>query len=98
VFRKRLKRDVEQYTAKSSPHVKAAILKCQRTGDSSHGKKGATVEYVMTLSGAKSIDSPALNYDYDYYTEKQIKPIADPVLLLMKCNFDELNSPQMRLI
>lgn len=98
VFRKRLKRDVEQYTAKSSPHVKAAILKCQRTGDNSHGQKGAMVEYVMTLSGAKSIDSPNLNYDYDYYIEKQIKPIAEPVLQLMGCNFDGLNSQQMSLI
>ncbi len=98
VFRKRLKRDISEYTAKSSPHVKAAALRCEASGDISFGLKGATVEYVITKQGARAIQSPKLDYDYDYYIEKQIRPIAEPILGLLHRSFTELLSNQLQLL
>jgi DNA polymerase II len=98
IFRKRLKRDIADYTAKSSPHVKAAALRCAATGDESFGRKGANVEYVMTKQGARVIQSAKLDYDYDYYIEKQIKPIAEPILGLLNRRFIELTSNQLPLL
>jgi DNA polymerase II len=97
-FRKRLKRNIEDYTAKSSPHVKAAALRCAATGDKSFGRKGANVEYVMTKQGARVIQSAKLDYDYDYYIDKQIKPIAEPILALLNRSFIELTSDQLPLL
>ncbi|ABE55708.1 DNA damage-inducible DNA polymerase II [Shewanella denitrificans OS217] len=98
VFRKRLKRNIEDYTAKSSPHVKAAALRCAATGDESFGRKGANVEYVMTKQGARVIQSAKLDYDYDYYIEKQIQPIAEPILGLLNRSFIEFTSNQLPLL
>ncbi|MEZ9236389.1 DNA polymerase II [Shewanella sp. 10N.286.52.A9] len=98
IFRKRLKRHVEEYTAKSSPHVKAAIRLCQITGDKNKGRRGALIEYRMTLNGAQPITAVNESIDYDYYIEKQIKPIAEPVLALLGEGFDSLSSHQIMLI
>ncbi|MCL1065382.1 DNA polymerase II [Shewanella olleyana] len=98
VFRKRLKRHVEEYMAKSSPHVKAAIRLVQITGDTKAGKRGKMIEYRMTLNGAQPIEALNESIDYQYYVEKQIKPIAEPVLALLGEGFDSLNSNQMMLI
>ncbi|MEZ9139809.1 MULTISPECIES: DNA polymerase II [unclassified Shewanella] len=98
IFRKRLKRHVEEYTAKSSPHVKAAIRLCQLTGNDKAGKRGTMIEYRMTLNGAQPIEATAEKIDYQYYVEKQIKPIAEPVLALLGEGFESLSSNQMMLI
>ncbi|WP_153915494.1 DNA polymerase II [Shewanella sp. TC10] len=98
VFRKRLKRHVEEYTAKSSPHVKAAIRLVQISGDANAGKRGKMIEYRMTLNGSQPIEALNEAIDYQYYVEKQIKPIAEPVLALLGEGFDSLNSHQMMLI
>ncbi|GIU02386.1 DNA polymerase II [Shewanella sp. KT0246] len=98
IFRKRLKRNVEEYTAKSSPHVKAAIRLCQITGNESAGRRGSMVEYRMTLNGAQPIEAKNEAIDYQYYVEKQIKPIAEPVLALLGEGFDSLSNNQMMLI
>ncbi|WP_144206516.1 DNA polymerase II [Shewanella donghaensis] len=98
VFRKRLKRNIEDYTAKSSPHVKAATRLCQITGNSDRGKRGTTISYRMTLNGAQPLEALKESIDYEYYLEKQIKPIAEPVMGLIGESFESLTSNQMLLI
>ncbi|MCG9696249.1 DNA polymerase II [Shewanella sp. Isolate11] len=98
VFTKRLRRDIEDYTAKSSPHVKAAGLWCERSGDPRYGKRGAKVEYVITTNGAQPIACCQGQIDYQYYLDKQIAPISDPVLSLLNTSFSEVTSKQLSLI
>lgn len=98
VFSKRLRRNAKDYTAKAVPHVKAATIASEVSGDDSYLRKGAKITYVMTLNGAEPVDYRRTALDYEYYLQKQIRPIADPVLSILKLNFSELTSNQMSLI
>ncbi|WP_254693709.1 DNA polymerase II [Shewanella sp. MEBiC00475] len=98
IFKKRLRRNVEDYTAKSSPHVKAAKQLAQLLDDVNVTRKGQQIKYVMTLTGAQAIEAKPHNIDYEYYISKQIQPIAEPILQLCGQSFDALVNNQMILI
>ncbi|MDX1281276.1 DNA polymerase II [Shewanella colwelliana] len=98
IFSKRLRRDIADYTQKASPHVKAASLYCERSGVPAHGKRGSKIEYLITLSGAEPIQFCIGKIDYQYYLDKQIAPISDPVLSVFNVSFSDLISKQMTLI
>ncbi|MCL1036675.1 DNA polymerase II [Shewanella submarina] len=98
VFSKRLKRNVADYTAKSAPHVKAAQILAEQTGDSRHAKRGSRIKYVMTTKGAQPVECQTAPLDYDYYLQRQIRSVAEPVLQVMKLNYDKVVSSQLMLI
>jgi DNA polymerase-2 len=95
IFKKRLRRNVEDYTAKSSPHVKAAKQLAELLGDQSVTRKGQQIRYLMTLTGAQAIEVKPQNIDYQYYISKQIQPIAEPILQLCGHSFDSLVNNQL---
>jgi DNA polymerase-2 len=70
VYRKRLSRAPETYTASTPPQVKAARAlgwKNQR----------GTVEYLWTLSGPEPLSLPGRSTpDYDHYADSQVLPVA----------------------
>jgi DNA polymerase-2 len=81
VYRKRLSRPPEEYTASTPPQVKAARALGWR------GHRG-TVEYVWTLSGpepASMIGSPC---DYDHYINSQILPLVRSIAAAAGWNID----------
>ncbi|MBV7315953.1 DNA polymerase II [Shewanella sp. NIFS-20-20] len=98
ILTKRLRRPLAQYSATASPHVKAAALAVSRSGDPSYSRVGSQIRYVMTIAGAEPVDYQQAQLDYQYYIDKQLKPISDPVLTVMKLTFDEISSDQLRLI
>ncbi|MBB1316709.1 DNA polymerase II [Shewanella sp. SR43-4] len=98
IFTKRLRRNVEDYTAKSSPHVKAAKQLADILGDKNVTRKGQKIRYVMTLTGAQAIEAKPTNIDYEYYISKQIQPIAEPILQLCGHSFDSLVNNQLLLL
>ncbi|WP_372940743.1 DNA polymerase II [Shewanella sp.] len=98
IFKKRLRRHVEDYTAKSSPHVKAAKLLAQIKGTNKVTRRGQQIKYVITTTGAQPIEANPTNIDYEYYINKQIQPIADPILQLCGQRFDALVNDQLSLI
>lgn len=69
VFRKRLRRDPDSYTASTPPHIKVArsLGWTNRRG---------TVEYVMTARGPEAISLRASPIDYDWYVASQFLPLA----------------------
>ncbi|MEC4726020.1 DNA polymerase II [Shewanella sp. D64] len=98
IFSKRLRRDICDYTAKSSPHVKAAQIQYQLSGLESLSKKGTRIDYLMTINGAEPVKYRQAKIDYQYYIEKQLGPIADPILTILGENFSNLISKQLPLI
>ncbi|WP_428847778.1 DNA polymerase II [Shewanella abyssi] len=98
VFVKNLRRNLEDYTAKSSPHLKAARILFEATGDESVTRKGARIEYVMTTSGAEPLSHQKSPIDLDYYIERQLGPISEPILSIMNKSFSKVTSNQMTLI
>jgi len=81
VYRKRLRKDVDEYTKNVPQHVKAARMLPETSG---------TVYYVITKRGPVPIELKHTDIDYDHYIEKQIKPIADSVLILLGESFDSI--------
>ena len=98
IFVKNLRRNLEDYTAKSSPHLKAARLLFDATNDESVTKRGARIEYVMTVSGAEPVSHQTSPIDFDYYINRQLGPVAEPILSIMNKSFSQVTSNQMTLI
>jgi DNA polymerase-2 len=81
VYRKRLRKDVEDYTKNIPQHVRAAKLIDKNSG---------TIYYVITKRGPVPVELKHNDIDYQHYIDKQIKPIADSVLSLMGESFDSI--------
>jgi len=87
VYRKRLRKEIDEYQKSNPPHVKAARM---------INKTSGTVEYVITKRGPVPIELTHGDLDYQHYIDKQLKPIADSVLGLLGVTFDSIiKSPQL---
>ncbi len=91
VYRKALRKGIEDYTTTTPPHVKAA-RKMERP-------PGGLIEYVMTTAGPEPAASRASPIDHRHYIDKQIRPIAEQVFTHLGLAFDEVlgEGGQMRL-
>ncbi len=91
IYRKSIRKSLEEYTKTTPPHVKAA-----RQLDKLESN---IIEYYITIEGPEPIQKLRHKIDYDHYIEKQIAPIANQVLNLLNENFEELtkNSKQAKL-
>ncbi|MCH1923438.1 DNA polymerase II [Shewanella sp. C32] len=95
VFTRRLRRDIQDYQSQAIPHVKAAQRLVESTQDPRHGKRGAVIHYVITTSGAIPTAITTNPPDYDYYVDKQLRPIAEPVLNSLNVKFEDLINKQI---
>ncbi|MBS3151488.1 DNA polymerase II [Candidatus Woesearchaeota archaeon] len=82
IYRKGLRKNVEQYTKTTPPHVKAA-RKLKKV-------ESSVIEYVMTEDGPEPVQNQKHRIDYDHYINKQLKPIADSILVFFNKKFDDL--------
>ncbi len=82
VYRKSIRKDLKEYVKSTPPHVKAA-RKMDRLD-------GNVIEYIITEDGPEPIQKLKHKIDYDHYINKQIKPIAESVLIFFGKTFDEL--------
>ncbi|MDR3148282.1 MAG: DNA polymerase II [Treponema sp.] len=81
VYRKRLSRPPESYTASTPPQVKAARALGWK------GRRG-TVEYVWTLAGAEPLSLPHQALDYRHYAQAQVLPVAKSIADAVNWNID----------
>jgi DNA polymerase II len=81
IYRKRLRKEVEDYTKNVPPHARAAKLL---------NEPRDVIYYAITQRGPIPIELKHNDFDYDHYIEKQLKPIADSVLSLLGKNFDSI--------
>ena len=79
VYRKALRKPLGAYTASSPPHVVAA----RRMS----GKPGRRIAYVITHQGPQPAAENTLPLDHEHYVDRQIQPIAEPVLALSGLSF-----------
>ncbi len=80
VYRKGLRKRLNSYTATTPPHVAAARK--------SSSKPGRIVAYLMTVDGPEPLDNLQHAIDIEHYIDKQIKPVAEPVLNTLGLAFD----------
>jgi DNA polymerase-2 len=84
VYRKGLRKPPAEYTATTPPHV-AAARKLP-------GRPPRVVSYIVTNAGPEPVRrragiAPAHPPDYEHYVDKQIRPVAEPVLDLLGLEF-----------
>ncbi|MBM0105765.1 DNA polymerase II [Steroidobacter sp. S1-65] len=91
VYKKSLRKDTEEYTATTPPHVVAARKSTQPLG--------RLISYVITTGGPEPIDNIKHPLDREHYVIKQIKPVAEPVLATLGLDFEQVigDSRQMDL-
>jgi DNA polymerase II len=82
VYRKAIRKDVDEYTKTTPPHVKAA-RKLDKI-------ESSLIEYYITKNGPEPLQKHKSRIDYDHYIDKQIKPLADAVLCFYDKEFDDL--------
>jgi DNA polymerase-2 len=101
VYRKRLRRALDEYERNVPPHVRAARIADEhhiRLGRPAQYRNGGWIRYVMTTAGPEPLDvreaGPRSPIDYAHYLEKQLEPVADAILPFMDDSFGRLTSPQ----
>jgi DNA polymerase-2 len=82
VYRKALRKPLEDYGRTTPPHVKAARLM--------QGRHGRVISYVMTTDGPQPVGMTTAPLDCEHYVEKQLAPIADAILVHIGLRFDEI--------
>jgi DNA polymerase II len=79
VYRKNLRKTAREYTATTPPHVAAARKSARPPGRS--------ISYVMTTAGPEPVDNLQHPPDREHYVQKQIRPVAEPVLATLGLDF-----------
>jgi DNA polymerase-2 len=100
VFRRRLRRKLDEYEKNVPPHVRAA-----RRGEeirASRGlapiySRGSWVEYVMTVNGPELKSYVVSPLDYQFYIDRQLAPVADAILSFKSTSIAEITDRQMGL-
>ena len=83
VYRKGLRKSLDSYTANTPPHVAAARRLVEKQG----GSPPRVIAYLMTESGPEPADALEHAPDREHYVEKQVRPVAEPVLEALGLEF-----------
>ncbi|MDP2502885.1 DNA polymerase II [Vibrio splendidus] len=99
-YRKRLRRNLQDYQKNIPPQVRAARMADdinQRLGRPLQYQRKGTIEYIITLNGAEPKEYQQSNTDYQHYIDKQLKPVADAILPFIGKDFESITAPQIGL-
>jgi DNA polymerase-2 len=97
VYRKRLRRGLDEYERNVPPHVRAARIADEfhvRLGRPAQYRNGGWIRYMMTLNGPEPMEALRSAIDYEHYLTKQLEPVADAILPFLGDSFGRLTSPQ----
>jgi len=100
VYRKRLRKKLSEYVKNIPPHAQAAIKAESRFKQKdlpSRYRNKSWIEYVITLSGAETLECQDAKLDYDHYIEKQLTPIADTILNAIGSSMEAVTGRQQDL-
>lgn len=99
VYQKKIRRKLSDYV-NTPPHIKAALIantKLEAQGKKQKYQHRSTIRYVITLDGVQPLEFRTSKLDYDFYVEKQLKPIADDILPFIGKDFESITGDQMGL-
>jgi DNA polymerase-2 len=100
IYRKRLRRTLDDYERNVPPHVRAARLADDYNAQ--HGRprqyqNGGWISYVITLAGPEPLEVRRTAIDYDHYITRQLQPVADAILPFVDDDFSTLIGGQLGL-
>ncbi|MGM0983321.1 MAG: DNA polymerase II [Pseudomonadota bacterium] len=100
VYRKRLRRRLDDYQRNVPPHVRAARLadaENDRLGRPRQYQDGGWIRYVMTVAGPEPLEALRSAIDTDHYLTRQLQPVADAILPFVGDDFESLIDHQLGL-
>ena len=93
VYRKRLRRKLEDYQRNIPPHVQAARKAVETVGVTLH--RGDWVEYVITVNGPEPVLAQVSKIDYQHIIDRQLAPVADGILYFLEDSLASIIDRQM---
>lgn len=88
IYKKRLRKNIDEYTVNVPPHAQAArLLKSPKH----------IVKYYITSSGPQPLENLSSPIDYNHYIDCQLRPVADSILEFVGTSFDSIISGQQDL-
>ena len=100
IYRKRLRRQLDDYERNVPPHVRAARLADDyndRLGRPRQYQRGGWISYVISVNGPEPLEVRQAPIDYDHYVTRQLQPVADAILPFVNDDFATLVGGQMGL-
>jgi DNA polymerase-2 len=100
VYRKRLRRPLEDYQRNVPPHVRAARVADEfhvSQGRPAQYRNGGWIRYLVTLAGPEPLETQRAAIDYEHYLTRQLEPVADAILPFLGDSFARLTSSQQTL-
>jgi len=98
IYRKRIRRPLDQYQKNIPPQIQAARIADalrKANGKTQLYQRGGWIEYVWTLKGPEPAEFISSALDYDLYIERQIEPIADGILQFFDTSFKDIAGQQL---
>jgi len=89
VYRKGVRKRLEQYTDHIPPHIQAARML--------GGRPPSRIAYVMTVDGPQPLEKVTAKLDYTHYIETQLAPVAEAILEWKGIRFESILSGQQDL-
>lgn len=83
VYRKRLRRKLDDYQRNVPPHARAARIADEynrQQGRPLQYQNGGWISYIMTTAGPEPLENQHSPIDYDHYLTRQLQPVADAIL------------------
>ncbi|MGJ8693165.1 MAG: DNA polymerase II [Thalassotalea sp.] len=100
IYRKRIRRKLNEYVKNIPPHIKAARAADEHnlaTGKPLRYQNKGWIEYVMTINGPQAKEQLSSAIDHQLYVERQLKAVADAILPFIHTSFDEITNNQLNL-
>jgi DNA polymerase-2 len=97
VYRKRLRRPLDEYQRNVPPHARAARIADEYNrlqGRPLQYQNGGWIRYVMTVAGPEPLETQRSPIDYEHYLTRQLRPVADAILPFLGDDFAALTSRQ----
>ncbi|SFP41871.1 DNA damage-inducible DNA polymerase II [Pseudomonas borbori] len=100
IYRKRLRRRLDDYQRNVPPHVRAARMADEYNDQ--HGRprqyqNGGWISYLITLAGPEPLETRRATIDYEHYLTRQLQPVADAILPFVGDDFARLVGGQLGL-
>ena len=100
IYRKRLRRQLDDYERNVPPHVRAARVADEyndHLGRPRQYQRGGWIRYVISVNGPEPLEVRQSPIDYDHYVTRQLQPVADAILPFVNDDFGTLVGGQMGL-
>ena len=100
VYRKRLRRRLDDYQRNVPPHVRAARLADAHNDEMRRPRQyqsGGWISYVISVAGPEPLELRRAPIDYGHYLSKQLQPVADAILPFVDDDFTALIGGQLEL-